>query len=436
LPGRFRDTVILAAAELARVGYVVQSGAIVRDDIALDLKLHELEIALKQELAVVKDPSVLGSIRGLEGTLVNLRRISKLLQRLVMYTRLEGDLPESYPSIVEANDVAVTQPITFQAFAENFTLKSNTFRHALRLTAAVSIGFSVSFFLPLSHVYWVLLTIVTILRPVYAVSRQRNIQRVGGTLVGALVGMAILYFVPGRISLLGIMIGSMVMSYSLFRVQYFSFVLFLTIYVIITFHFLNPSHFTTLIEERLLDTVIGSVIAAAAARFILPVWGTKEIRSYMRDMVRAHRSYFNSVWDILEGKSERTTNYKLARKDAVVALTNLSDNFQHVLSEPKHTPQSERLHQFVIANHLLTGHIAALSREKFAAELLSGPAFAHLRESIDNDLVAAESSLNGDNIANPVRPADTESGQAPNILTMIATLTREVRAISKAYAGN
>lgn len=428
---KFRDTALVLAAELERIGYIVQSGAEVRDDVSLNLRLHQLEVSVQEALNNPDHKEVIASIRALERTIVNLRRISNLLQRLVMYSRSEGKLPTTYSAIIEANKAAVTQPISWIILRENLTFQSNTFRHAFRLTAAVMLGYGVSFFLPLNHVYWVLLTIVTVLRPVYAVSRKRNIERVAGTLVGAIAAIAILYFISGRGYLLTIMISSMIMSYSLFRVNYFSFVLFLTVYVIITFHFLNPSDFRNLIEERLIDTLIGSVIAALAARFILPVWGREEIKTYMAEMISAERKYLDAVWNLRASSGTAVDPYKAARKAAVVALTNLSENFQNVLSEPRNTKQSEQIHQFVIANHLLMGHIAALSREHIKAETISGPDVDRLLVEVRLNLDDAEKNLRpGYESVQRLEKSEEPSGPVPHALVMIQNLSHEVLAIS------
>ena len=428
---KFRDSALVLAAELERIGYIVQSGAEVRDDVSLNLRLHQLEVSVQEALNNPVHEEVITSIRALERTIVNLRRISNLLQRLVMYSRSEGKLPTTYSGIIEANKAAVTQPISWVTLRENLTFKSNTFRHAFRLTVAVMLGYGVSFFLPLNHVYWVLLTIVTVLRPVYAISRRRNIERVAGTLAGAIAAIAILYFISGRGYLLTIMICSMIMSYSLFRVNYFSFVLFLTVYVIITFHFLNPSDFRNLIEERLIDTVIGSVIAALAARFILPVWGREEIKTYMTEMIRAEQKYFDAVWNLLASSGNAIEPYRAARKAAVVALTNLSDNFQHVLSEPSYTKLSEQLHQFVIANHLLMGHIAALSREHIKAETISSTEVGRVLAEVRLNLEDAEKNIRpGHKSVQRLEKSEEPSGPVPHALVMIQNLSHEVLAIS------
>jgi uncharacterized membrane protein YccC len=84
----------------------------------------------------------------------------------------------------------------------------------------MAIGYGVSTMFAVSHTYWVLLTIITILKPVYNVTRRRNIQRVLGTLGGILLASIILFFVSDTTLLLVLLIGSMLMAYSLLRINY------------------------------------------------------------------------------------------------------------------------------------------------------------------------------------------------------------------------
>lgn len=393
LLNKFYGVILQVAAELEHIGLLVQSGAVIRKDITFTSALGELADAIEKHKVNIK-PSEINGLQALEKGLNNLKHIAGLMQRLVQYTRFEIDVQKSYTSQVEINKVAISQPIRWQEIRENLTLKSNTFRHALRLTAAMMVGYALSIYFSLSHAYWVLLTIVTILKPVYAVSRVRNIQRVSGTLVGALVAMGILYFVSNTGVLLTILIFSMIMGYSFLRINYFGFVLFLTVYIIITFHFLNPGEFNTLIKERLIDTVVGSVIAAITARYILPVWVHDEIETNMREMLANTHRYFEIAWHALSSNASGTQAYKLARKDAVVSLTNLSENFQRILSEPKQASQSVQLHQFVITSHLLMGHIAALNTDKIQKDQLVTDDTPLFLEAIKVEFNRAENKLN------------------------------------------
>jgi uncharacterized membrane protein YccC len=430
LLNKFYGVILQLAAELEHIGLLIQSGAAIRKDITFTSALGELVDALNEQRNKTTDVKVINSIQALDKGLDNLKHIAGLMQRLVRYTRFEIDVQKSYPSLVEVNTAVIGQPIRWQEIRENLTLKSNTFRHALRLTMAMVIGYTVSIYFSLSHVYWVLLTIVTILKPVYTVSRTRNIQRVSGTLVGAFIAIVLLYFISSTVALFIILIISMIMGYSFLRVNYFGFVLFLTLYIIISFHFLNPGEFNILIKERLIDTVVGSVIAAITARYILPVWGSEEIESYMLEMLSTAEKYFEIAW-LAQSGSTGTQPYKLARKDAVVALTNLSENFQRILSEPKQARQSLQLHQFVIASHLLTGHIAALNNEKLAEQDRQRENVFLVLGAIKQEFKRAANKLNHkpDEYV-PNDRIDLGSGLVPPQLLTIYNLVHDIRLIT------
>jgi uncharacterized membrane protein YccC len=430
LLNKFYGMILQMAAELEHIGLLVQSGAAIRKNITFTSSLDDLVDALHAARHASNDQHVLTNIDALEKGLKNLTRISVIMQRLVQYTRLEIDT-KAYSSLVEINTVVVTQPVRWQEIRENLTLKSNTFRHALRLTIALLVGYGLSFYFTLSHAYWVLLTIVTILKPVYATSRKRNVQRVAGTLLGALMAILLLYFVHSTPVLIAILILSMIMGYSLLRVNYFGFVLFLTLYIVITFHFLNPEEFRLLIVDRLIDTIVGSVIAFMAARFILPVWGSEEIQGYMLEMIQAADAYFDLAWQSLSKNDVADKNYLLARKEAVVALTNLSDNFQRILSEPKQSNQSVQLHQFVIASHLLMGHIAALSNEKFAVEVLQHEDVKTVLKNIKSNFKIIENKLKHHPDENgPKDIGVTSPWKIPPQLDAIYDLVHDLKMIS------
>ena len=63
-------------------------------------------------------------------------------------------------------------------------------RHALRLAVVASIGEVVAQASGLPHGYWIVLTILIVLRPDYASTIYRGVQRAGGTVIGAGLGVA------------------------------------------------------------------------------------------------------------------------------------------------------------------------------------------------------------------------------------------------------
>ncbi|HEX4373673.1 MAG TPA: FUSC family protein, partial [Puia sp.] len=242
----------------------------------------------------------------------------------------------------------------------------NTFRHALRLSIATIAGYIISKFLPFSHSYWILLTIIVILKPAYSLTKKRNYNRLIGTIVGALFGFAILFLIKDKTAVFIIMVLLMIGAYSFMRTNYLVFVSLMTPYILLLFHLLNANNFKAVVSDRIIDTAIGSAIAFIANIFLLPVWEHEQVTDYMIKMIEHNLKYFLNVVSVFtpsaDGGSISINQYKLSRKNAFVSLANLSDAFNRMLSEPKNKQKNIReVHQFVVANHMLTSGIATLS---------------------------------------------------------------------------
>jgi uncharacterized membrane protein YccC len=431
LLNRYYGLILELAAGLEYIGITVQMGNPVKKHFDLTSRVSDLRQISYRHFPEASTPEMSQILDGLIKILNNVQEISNRINRLILYTRMEGDTGTTFEMAQKISRVAATQPITFKILRENLTFKSDIFRHAIRLTAAMIIGYVVSVFLTLEHSYWVLLTIVTIMRPAYVLTKKRNIERVAGTLVGVILVSVLLWFISSTTVLLAILVLSMLAGYSLLRLNYFTFVVFLTIFVIISLYFLNPYEFQTLIRERLIDTVIGSAIAFFASRFIFPVWGHHEIRDSMLKMIESNRQYFAQAWSTLKSNEPEAPAYALARQDAIVSLTNLSDNFQRMLAEPQQTGHATSIHQFVIANHMLTGHIAALSNEPLPADRVQTPELEEMAKAITYELQCAE-----DNLRHRQSKTDLHSAveaplanQSLTLLSMIFSLAHDVRKI-------
>lgn len=432
LPNRFYGLILELAAGLEYIGISIQMGSPVKKDFDLTQRLGDLEQLTQEHLQRATEADLIHSLEAFNKILNNVQDISNRINKLVLYTRMEANIKTTFEMAQKVSRLAATQPLSLKLLRENLTLKSDIFSHAIRLTAAMIIAYVISLFLSLAHSYWVLLTIVTILKPAYAHTRKRNIARVAGTMVGVILVSLILHFISNTTVLLVILMVSMLVGYSLLRMHYFGFVVFLTIFVIISLYFLNPYEFKTLIQERLIDTVVGSIIAFLASRFIFPVWGHSEIKDSMQKMLEANRQYFLQAWMALKKNETETPAYALARQDAIVSLTNLSDNFQRMLSEPQQTSQATPIHQFVIANHMLTGHIAALSTEQLSGGQGDASEIEEMAKSISLQLQCAEDNLRDthcltDLKANQPTPL---AKQSLTQLSMIFALAHDIRKVS------
>jgi uncharacterized membrane protein YccC len=219
----------------------------------------------------------------------------------------------------------------------------------------------------------------------------------------------------------------MLIAYSLLRVNYLAFVTFLTTYVLITFHFLNPVEFKSLIGERLVDTLIGSIIAALAARFIFPVWQHYNIQPAMKKLLIANTTYFLAAWNSQKDPITHRKQYNAARNEAIVTLTNLTDNFQQMLAEPGQSKLYTHVHQFVITSHTLTGRISAFSPRDILV-VKDSPRWVDKILDTFNEAVA---TLEADNkVTLSVNENSIQDKDGLHALSIIHSLADELRNIS------
>lgn len=361
----YKNLALSLANELDEIGLAVKTGKPSHEQDALQQQITELK---ERHDNLRKEHLNRDNIEGfisLRGILNNIQDIAGRLNTLHHYTTYDRKLSKREAHKIDYKKFIDHQEITPEIFFDNMNLQAGTFRHALRVTVAVLAGYLFSLFFTIGHSYWILLTIIVIIKPAYSLTKQRNGDRLIGTVCGVLIGVVILRFVQNTIAVLVIMIILMALSYTFMRKRYLIGVLFMTPYVILFFHLLNPDDFRSLLIDRVIDTAIGSAIAFVASILLVPAWEHTTIKTYMIEMLERNAAYFMSVVKWSEEKPSAPaigTQTRLARKDAMVALANLSDAFNRMLSEPAWKQKGvEEVHRFVVLNHMLSSHIATLS---------------------------------------------------------------------------
>jgi uncharacterized membrane protein (TIGR01666 family) len=251
------------------------------------------------------------------------------------------------------------QPLDPKIFANNLNIQSSAFRHAIRVSAACVVGYFIIQLMPYgNHSYWVLLTIAFIIKPAFSLTKQRNIERIIGTVIGAAVGVGVLLLVENKTALFLIMVLFMLSTYTFMRLNYLAMVLSVTPYVFILFSFIG-SEFRVIAWERVLDTLIGCAIAFAASYLLFPSWEREQLKNHMRDILQANMLYLQKIIKALSGHTVSTIEYKVARKEVYLHSANLSAAFQRMLSEPKSKQSSQSLmQQFVVLNHIFFSNVA------------------------------------------------------------------------------
>lgn len=369
---QYKDTGILAgiysitremATELDAIGIMIQSDNRYHKKILFDEQLAHLKAEIDK---VDGDKLVLLKI------LETLRSLCSRLSDIQKYSMRQSLNDDSHIEDIEFTRFAPTQSYQPALFGNNLSLKSSIFRHSLRMALVSLFGFIVAkIFSYGHHGYWVLLTILVILKPGFSLTKERNYQRLLGTIVGALIGVVILHFVDNHTILLILMVLFMIGTYSFNRTNYIVMVILMTPYILILFDFLGVGKLN-IVEERVFDTLIGSVIAFAASYLVFPTWESSQVQKNIEAVLKANMEYLQLLTRLLEaGSADVDVNeYKLVRKDVYVSSANLSAAFQRMLSEPKSKQRhKEEIHQFVVLNHILSSNIAPMTTQLMTAGL-------------------------------------------------------------------
>ncbi|NPT35170.1 FUSC family protein [Paraburkholderia xenovorans] len=291
----YRDLIRKAAADLEEIGLAVLQNQAPRTRVNVKAELRaiefEIELMRKQNLPAKNHEAY--------------SAISSTFRRIWSATRLIDKMRKSLssePSTTETElrlDQALTRFVSsrrvpFGQIFSNLTMASPSFRHALRVTIAVAVGFWLGRLLPLTNAYWIVMTTVIILKPGYSLTKQRNGQRIVGTLIGCAASIALIVFVKEPHILLIVMFASMVMSYSLLLFNYTASVVFTSSYVLLMFHLLAPGSMR-IIGERAIDTVVGCAIAIAASH-LFPYWEYRLMGKLVNNMISATRQYLEASW--------------------------------------------------------------------------------------------------------------------------------------------
>jgi len=90
------------------------------------------------------------------------------------------------------------QEYNLDILKDNFNVKSSIFRHSLRIAVVGIIGYGLGLYMNLFNPYWILMTIIIIMRPNYGLTKERFKDRSLGTVIGGVLAFAIIAFVSSE----------------------------------------------------------------------------------------------------------------------------------------------------------------------------------------------------------------------------------------------
>lgn len=388
---RYKECVLAIADALDDTGIAVKSGKASAPPELLQEKMAALQAYFVEFRNTHLNAENLEAIITLRKILQAIEDMAARISTLHNETKYDKKRARDFVPSGDHDKFVTHTDINWKLLRDNLSIRSDIFRHSLRVSIAATLGYIISNLFMLGHSYWILLTIIVILKPAYSLTKKRNYQRVLGTVAGALAGIIVLYFVKDNTALFFIMLLLMTGTYSFIRTNYLLAVICMTPYILLLFHLLNTGQFKTIITDRVIDTVIGSAIAFAANFLLLPAWEHEQIKKYQAAAITAALAYYKSVSQSFTGVAITDTVFRLSRKEAFVALANLSDALSRLLAEPKSKQKNAlQLHQFVVLTHTLTSHIATLAHfSKTLAAKYQSADFNPIISSTGNNLEMA-----------------------------------------------
>ncbi len=198
---------------------------------------------------------------------------------------------------------------------------------AVRLALCMSVAEVARQLLPSARPYWVLLTVAIVLKPDFGSVFGRAVQRGVGTLLGVLLGSALLAGLSGSPWLLvamavsaGVLPWARAANFGLFSV-------FQTPVIILMLD-LTLTHSAGLVRERLVDTLIGCAIVLVVGYLLWPQTWRAPLDQALHDAAVALDGFVEAAFT--GGPADR----RRARRRNYRALTELQTQLQRRLAEP------------------------------------------------------------------------------------------------------
>ncbi|NBM54149.1 YccS family putative transporter [Proteus vulgaris] len=321
---------------------------------ALERSINYLENALNHLKNTTTEPQLMTPLNNL---LQNLQGIDALLRSI---STEQYQISHDQKEETQLSDDGLTgwRDIALR-IKEHLTPKSALFRHAVRMSLVLCIGYAIIQFFQLDRGYWILLTSLFVCQPNYNATRRRLTLRVSGTIIGILIGFPILYFVPSIEGQLVLIVITGTLFFAFRTIQYAHATLFITLLVLLSFNLLGEGYDVAL--PRIIDTLIGCAIAWFAVSFIWPDWKFRQLPFVIQKTMTNNCYYLDAILiQYYQGK-DNSLDYRIARRNAHSSDGELASLISNMSSEPKSYQASQEVaFQLLCLNHTLLSYISAL----------------------------------------------------------------------------
>jgi YccS/YhfK family integral membrane protein len=319
--------------------------------------LGDLNASL-EHLRIQSNPAWRGLLRSLRALAANLSTLDRLLG--------DASNPDALADATDSNllDRAPRNlKEMWTRLRTQLTPTSLLFRHALRLSLALTIGYGTLHAIHASQGYWIILTTLFVCQPNYGATRRKLGQRIIGTAIGLTVAWALFDLFPSPLVQSMFAIAAGLVFFINRTTRYTLATAAITLMVLFCFNQVGDGY--GLFLPRLFDTLIGSVIAGLAVVFFLPDWQGRRLNKVLANTLTCNSIYLRQIMQqYAAGKSDDLA-YRLARRNAHNADAALSTTLANMLMEPGHfRKEADVGFRFLVLSHTLLSYLSGLGAHR------------------------------------------------------------------------
>ena len=249
------------------------------------------------------------------------------------------------------------------------TPTSLLFRHALRLSIALATGYGLLHWVHPAQGYWILLTTIFVCQPNYGATRHKMVQRIVGTVLGLALAWALFDLFPAPLVQAFFAVTAGVIFFITRSSRYTLATAAMTLLVLFCFNQIGDGY--GLFLPRLVDTLLGSLIAGLAVFLILPDWQGRRLNHMLATTLSCNSSYLRQIIQQYASGKRDDLAYRLARRNAHNADASLSTTLSNMLMEPGHfRKQADLGLRFLVLSHTLLSYLSGLGAHR--GEVLLG----------------------------------------------------------------
>jgi len=328
---------------------------------ALQTQLQEQLQAMQESHLDRDEPQAYAVCLQIHGRLSNLRVI---IHRMIEQAAMPANAKPLHLSFLQKSlgTLMAGQSFSPKLLMSNLGFQSATFRFALRVSLAVGIAMAIGTQVPDTgaHGYWIVLTVIVIMKPAFSLTKERNFARLKGTLIGCALTFALLHITTEPAILGGVFAIALGLCFVfLVTNNYTIYSMFVSVTVLLALHGLLPDS-VNLPTERAIDTVIGSLIALACS-FVLPSWESKSIPALATSAVQANERLLRATVNAMSDTSSDPPEWHAHRQAMQIAFSNFSQGFDRMMAEPaSHQAHVVQYSNLVIDLHVMAGETVNL----------------------------------------------------------------------------